>query len=98
VAYCVDAWLYSARTTPRTGASRAILATVNRVPLCSDLEGYADAALPSVGFVREYSEETTHDRLQDHLTATLGKSELDRLLAEGAAFTPDAAIAPELSP
>lgn len=57
------------------------------------LEGYADAAFTRHGFPREFTERTTHDRLTALLREGLTPDELTRLSAEGAALTPDAAIA-----
>ena len=61
------------------------------------LEGYADAALARHGFPREFTETTTHDRLTALLREGLAPDELARLKAEGAALTPEAAIALVLS-
>jgi predicted ATPase len=57
------------------------------------LEGYADAALQRHGFPREFTETTTHDRLTALLRESLAPDDLARLIAEGAALTPQAAIA-----
>jgi predicted ATPase len=57
------------------------------------LEGYADAALQRHGFEREFTETTTHDRLTALLREGLTPDELAGLSAEGAALTPEAAIA-----
>jgi predicted ATPase len=57
------------------------------------LEGYADAAFVRHGFEREFTEATTHDRLTTLLRERLTPDELTRLMAEGAALTPEAAIA-----
>jgi predicted ATPase len=57
------------------------------------LDGYADAALARHGFPREFTETTTHDRLTAFLRERLAPDELARLIAEGAALTPQAAIA-----
>jgi tetratricopeptide (TPR) repeat protein len=56
-------------------------------------EGYAAAAFRRHGFEREFTERTTYDRLIALLRGALSPDELDRLLAEGAALTPEAAIA-----
>jgi predicted ATPase/class 3 adenylate cyclase len=61
------------------------------------LEGYADAALGRCRFVREFTEATTHDRLTALLRKGLMPNELARLIAEGAALTPQAAIAVALA-
>jgi predicted ATPase len=57
------------------------------------LEGYADAALQRHGFPREFTETTTHNRLTALLRERLAPDDLARLIAEGAALTPEAAIA-----
>ncbi len=56
-------------------------------------EGYADAAFARHGFEREFTEATTHSRLAALLREGLMAEELVRLSAEGAALTPEAAIA-----
>ncbi len=56
------------------------------------LAGYADAALREFGFAREFTERTTHDRLTALLVESLGPADFERLLAEGAALGPEAAI------
>jgi hypothetical protein len=57
------------------------------------LEGYADAAMLAQGCTREYTETTTHNRLMALLSEKLASDDLARLLAEGAALSPQAAIA-----
>ena len=57
------------------------------------LEGYADAALQRHGYPREFTETTTHDRLTALLREGLAPDELAQLSAEGAALTPETAIA-----
>ncbi|MGA8534541.1 MAG: adenylate/guanylate cyclase domain-containing protein [Candidatus Tumulicola sp.] len=57
------------------------------------LEGYAGAALQRHGYEREFTEATTHDRLSALLHAGLAPDELARLTTDGAALTPEAAIA-----
>jgi hypothetical protein len=57
------------------------------------LQAYAGAALARHGFEREFTEKTTHDRLTALLREGLTPDELARLSAEGAALTPEAAIA-----
>ncbi len=56
------------------------------------LEGYAGDALQRHGFEREFTETTTYNRLITLLRETFQPDELARLLAEGAALTPEAAI------
>jgi hypothetical protein len=57
------------------------------------LEGYADAVLARRGFEREFTETTTYDRLTAPLREGPSSNELAGLTAEGAALTPEAAIA-----
>jgi predicted ATPase/class 3 adenylate cyclase len=57
------------------------------------LEGYAAAAFGRHGYEREFTETATHDRLIVFLCKGLAPDELARLNAEGAALTPEAAIA-----
>jgi predicted ATPase/class 3 adenylate cyclase len=56
-------------------------------------EGYVDAVFRRNGFEREVTETMTYDRLTALLREGLTPGEFDRLLAEGAALTPEAAIA-----
>ena len=57
------------------------------------LEGYAHAALERLGFLREFAEAKTYDRLTALLREGIAPEELALLTAEGAALTPEAAIA-----
>ena len=57
------------------------------------LEGYAGAAFARHGFPREFTETMTYERLTAFLRETLAADELARLSAEGAALTPEAAVA-----
>ncbi len=57
------------------------------------LTGYGDAALRRHGFEREFTETKTRDRLNAVLSEGIAPPELGRLLAEGAALTPEAAVA-----
>jgi predicted ATPase len=57
------------------------------------LEGFADNAVRDMGFQREFTETTTHDRLRSLLTEKLAPDDLRRLLSEGAALSPEAAVA-----
>jgi hypothetical protein len=57
------------------------------------LEGYADAALQHAGFEREFTEESTHGHLIALLQECLAPDDLAGRLAEGAALTPEAAVA-----
>lgn len=47
------------------------------------LEGYAQKALERLGFEREYTERTAHERLQSVLTQGLAPDDLDELFARG---------------
>ena len=55
--------------------------------------GYADAALLAQGCTREFTETRTHNRLMALVSEKLAPGDLARLLAEGAALSPQAAIA-----
>jgi hypothetical protein len=68
------------------------LALAGDLPRAARLAGYADAALREFGFSREFTERTTHDRLTALLGESLTPADLGRLLAEGAALAPEAAI------
>jgi predicted ATPase/class 3 adenylate cyclase len=57
------------------------------------LEGYADATFLASGFGRETTESVTYARLSKLLREHLAETELNRLLAEGAALAPEAAVA-----
>jgi len=57
------------------------------------LEGYADASLSDQGCEREFTETTTHERLKTLLAERLAPDDLARRLTEGAALSPEAAIA-----
>jgi predicted ATPase/class 3 adenylate cyclase len=57
------------------------------------LEAYANAAFGRHGLPREFTETTTHDRLIAILREGLAPDELTRRSVEGAALTPEAAIA-----
>ncbi len=57
------------------------------------LAAYADAAFGRHGLPREFTERTTHERLTALLHEGLAPDELARLSVEGAALTPEAAIA-----
>ena len=70
-----------------------VLALRGDLARAATLEGYADAAFERLGFPREFTEATTHDRLTALLHEGLAPDELARLSAEGAALTPEAAIA-----
>jgi len=57
------------------------------------LEGFAENAMRNVGFQREFTESTTYERLLLLLTEKLAPDDFTRLLADGAALSPEAAIA-----
>jgi predicted ATPase/DNA-binding XRE family transcriptional regulator len=60
------------------------------------LLGYWNASWNELGVTREFTEETTHQRLLQILTEHLNADEQDALLDAGAALTPDEAIAEAL--
>jgi hypothetical protein len=57
------------------------------------LDGYAEAAFQRQGFLREFTETTSHDRLTELVSEKLAAESVARLLAEGAVLTPEAAVA-----
>jgi predicted ATPase/class 3 adenylate cyclase len=57
------------------------------------LEGYANAVFEQCGFERGFTETKTHDRLTELLHDRVAPDKLARLTDEGAALTPEAAIA-----
>ena len=69
------------------------LALVDDLPRAARLAGYADRAMRRFGFKRDFTETTTHDRLNALLRERLAPQERERLFAEGDALTADAAIA-----
>jgi len=56
------------------------------------LQSYADATFARHGFGREYTEQTTHERLSGLLQERLGPDERERLFAQGASLAPEAAL------
>jgi ATP/maltotriose-dependent transcriptional regulator MalT len=62
-------------------------------PRAATLEGYADATLQRLGYRREFTETTSHDRLTTLLHQSLAPTDLTPLTTEGAALTTEAAIA-----
>jgi hypothetical protein len=70
--------------------ARALLGEAHRA---ATLEGYCAAAFERVRFAREWTERTTHARLSELLASALTPEELAKLTAEGAALTPEQAIA-----
>jgi tetratricopeptide (TPR) repeat protein len=57
------------------------------------LAGYAAACFTDMGYVRGYVSRAMHDRLTSLMQAHLAPDVLERLTADGAALTPEAAIA-----
>ena len=57
------------------------------------LGAYTDAALEDLGRKREFTEQAAHDRLTALLEANVAPTDRLRLTAEGAALTPEAAVA-----
>jgi predicted ATPase/class 3 adenylate cyclase/pimeloyl-ACP methyl ester carboxylesterase len=88
-----------ARNPDRAGVAVAmehlslVYALRGELTLAAMLEGYADAALQRYGFMREFTEATSHDRITVLLGKGLAPDELARVSLEGASLTPEAAIA-----
>ena len=61
-------------------------------PLAATLAGYAAATLEKHGSNRQYSEASSHARLLEVLGSRIGESDRLRLLGEGAALAPEAAV------
>jgi hypothetical protein len=59
----------------------------------ANLEGFVGVAFRRHGFAREFTETTTYDRLMALLGDWLAPDRIEGLLADGAARTPQAAIA-----
>ena len=57
------------------------------------LEGYCESAFRKIGFERETTEETTHERLMNLLREHIGSADLIALLAEGESMRPHDAVA-----
>ncbi len=57
------------------------------------LEGYVETAVRRQGYQREFTEQTTQDRLTALLRERLGPDDLARLSAQGAGLTPQSATA-----
>jgi predicted ATPase/class 3 adenylate cyclase len=57
------------------------------------LEGYVEAALQRLGASREFTEKRTHDRLATLLRDNVAHIDLERIMSEGAALSPRAAVA-----
>jgi predicted ATPase/class 3 adenylate cyclase len=91
--------IHAGREPDHVRVAMAIEHLALAVALCGDqaraaiLEGYTDAAFARHGFEREFTETTTHDRLTAVLRESLAPDALAQLTAEGAALTPEAAIA-----
>ncbi|MBV8689221.1 MAG: AAA family ATPase, partial [Candidatus Eremiobacteraeota bacterium] len=69
------------------------LALSGDVERAAVLEGFADAALRRAGYEREFTERKTYAELNGLLTEQLSVDSLARRTAEGAALSPDAAVA-----
>jgi hypothetical protein len=69
------------------------LAVAGDLRRAAHLSGYVDANFQAMGFVRQYTEATTHDRLAALLRRGLPRDELTSLLAQGAALTPETSVA-----
>jgi len=69
------------------------IALQNDLPRAAMLEGYVNRAMDRQGLKRGFTEATTHDRLGVLLCEGLAREELARLTAEGAALSPEAAVA-----
>jgi hypothetical protein len=57
------------------------------------LAGYVESALQRAGFIREFTETTTHERLIAIVRDRLAPAEYASRVADGASLTPEAAIA-----
>ena len=68
--------------------------------IAAKLAGYADATRAAKGSRRQVNEARARDQLQELLQRSLGVDELERLVAEGATMSEDAAcaMALELTP
>ena len=64
-----------------------------RVVSAARLAGYADASHTAKGSMRQINEARARDRLQQLLQQSVGADELERLVAEGATMSEDAACA-----
>jgi tetratricopeptide (TPR) repeat protein len=73
------------------------IALSGNAPRAARLSGYADVATQKLGFMRGFTETTSHDRLHTLLQDLLEPLEAERLLAEGAALTPQEALAEALA-
>jgi predicted ATPase/DNA-binding SARP family transcriptional activator len=72
------------------------LALDGQLTRAARLLGYCDAAFRKVGFNREFTEQTTNNRLTQILRERQTKTDLARLQAEGTGYTPQRAIAEAL--
>ncbi|MBD5634700.1 MAG: hypothetical protein IAI49_09500 [Candidatus Eremiobacteraeota bacterium] len=68
------------------------LALHGNFPVAATLAGYVDVALPRLGFDREHTERTTHDRLAALLRERLTPDELAHRVSQGAALAPETAV------
>jgi len=88
-----------AREPDHSWVALAIYELALALALCGErsraatLQGYAEAALRRLGFELQLVQKRTHDRLTSLLRDEVAPDELARLIAEGAALAPEAAIA-----
>lgn len=72
------------------------LALGNDSERAAKLAAYVDAAYGKLGFQREFTERTTHERLMRVLRERFSQEELETMSAKGSDFTPAEAIAEAL--
>jgi predicted ATPase/class 3 adenylate cyclase len=94
----IESLAIGARQTPEHAAlgielCAYIVAEQGDVERSARLAGYAAACLARIGYVREHVASTIHHRLTALLAEHLAPDILARLTAEGAALTPEAAMA-----
>jgi hypothetical protein len=59
--------------------------------------GYVDERLHSIEALRQYTEHQEHDKMLPKLRDALGEDHLAKLMAEGATWTEDQAVAEALA-
>lgn len=69
------------------------LALDGDVQTAAILEGYSDATFKRLGFERENTERTSHERLRAALSASLKREKVDGLLARGSGMSASEALA-----
>jgi hypothetical protein len=69
------------------------LALATELPRAATIAGYAGAAIRGHGDGRQFTETMSRDRLTNILSDGLAPQDLARLVAEGAALVPEAAVA-----